>query len=141
LKEAVSLYKNLVLFLLIGLGCTLLLTERVSARIFPCQPGNFTTIGNATLDPITYKLQLTPYDYYQKGGVCSNNSAILSQPFDFSAQVYLSPINETVADGLCCIGHNSNPEYNFKAYINGNEWHKSTSPVILPVLINNNKYF
>jgi len=103
MKKAVTFYNQCVLIFLFGLGSTLLLPEQVSAQSYPCYSGNYTLIGNATLDPVTHELQLTPDLQYQKGGIWSNNKASLSQPFDYTANVYLGNKDNTGADGLCFV--------------------------------------
>ena len=130
-----------MLLFLFGIGITLLLPVRVSARTFSCKSGSFSTTGIANLDITAHELQLTPENCCLKGGIWSNNKAILSQPFDFSGQGYLVAYNDHGADGLCFVLHDAPPEDHIAAYTNDNGRHNSTSLVIHPVLINNIKYF
>ena len=105
MKKPVLFYKNLVTIFLLGMMNFLIFPENVSAQ-GTCTPGSFTTIGNTSVLP-TNELQLTPDLQYQKGGIWSNNKATLSQPFDFTVNVFLGDKNNTGADGLCFVLHNS----------------------------------
>lgn len=105
MKKLVLFCKKLDLIFLFIMGIFLLISENVKAQ-GTCTPGSFTTIGNATVLP-SGELQLTPDLQYQKGGIWSDNQANLSQPFDYTAYVYLGDKNNTGADGLCFVLHNA----------------------------------